>query len=316
MHKSIAALLFSFLAQCPVHAHGSSSSDLSQSDAVWESIKVFEGSPQTVTGDFDCQGMSVGVAQWNIRKSKDSVKAIIAAIPSEELSVLMPQFGKRLTQALASSKDQALSFVRSLQTIDRADSCDSRTRNARWTSEGKIFVNELARALATDKAIKAQRRLRSEIFLSGNNNAEEWAKAVRGQEAVATPREVAYFVDMQNFNGGGLKKFGISPQPLTKEARSACLTQAITYLQTANDDFLLHKKAARKNAALLKPQSLSESDADLFCMSYQVAIKLIAPHARQFRLTVINRRAAILFGSAYYSDRDSSPTKISYVDPR
>lgn len=284
---------------------------LSKSDATWEAIKIFEGNPSTISGDFDCQGMSVGIAQWNIGKSKDSVRAIFSAIPDDERARLMPRFGERLTKALSGSRAEALAFVRSLQSIGQANSCDAKTRNARWTAEGKAFVGEMSRALATEQSIKAQRHLRADIFSAGYRNADEWAKVSRGASAVATPKEVAYFVDMQNFNGGGFSKFGLPSKPLSREDRVACSAQAISYLRSADEDFLLHKAAARKNASLLDPRLLGDSEADLFCMSYRVALKLKADHARQFRLTVINRRAAILFGSAYYSDRDTKPTKIT-----
>jgi len=39
------------------------------SDTICEAIKVFEGTANTVSGDFDCQGMSIGVTQWNEGKS-------------------------------------------------------------------------------------------------------------------------------------------------------------------------------------------------------------------------------------------------------
>ena len=79
----------------------------------------------------------------------------------------------------------------------------------------------------------------------------------------------------------------------------------------ADDSFLLHKIAARNNAERLNLADLNESEAALFANSYVLSQKIGAPHAIQFKLTVLNRRAAILFGEAFYSDRDTSPTKIS-----
>lgn len=305
---------------CPVLAalfvtlpcHAGEPGALEQSDAIWDAIKVFEGDHRTVTGDFDCQGMSVGVAQWNIGKSQESVKKIILSIPTDQLAEVMPQFGQRLIKALVGTRSEALSFVRSLQTFKNPDCCVSKIRRAQWTSEGRKFVGELSLALATDSSLRAQRSLRGEIFSRGLRDATDWGKAVRGADAVATPKEIAYFVDMQLFNGGGLSKFGVSTKPLDTESRSICAAKAIKYLKTADDNFLLHKKAARMNAGLLNAQSLSRSETDLFCKAHQVALKLNAPYAKQFRLTVINRRAAILFGNAYYSDHDSIPVSINF----
>lgn len=147
--------------------------------------------------------------------------------------------------------------------------------------------------------------------MEGSKNAQLWAKAVRGEGAVATLREIAYFVDMQNFNGGGLQKFALLYSPLAADARSKLATDALNYLANSNEPFLLHRQAAKKNAQSLNPSILDDSSRDLFCLSYLVALKLNADHARQFRLTTINRRSAILFGEAYYSDRDPRPTRVA-----
>ncbi|MFT3734756.1 MAG: hypothetical protein QM776_07000 [Rhodocyclaceae bacterium] len=315
MNKRIAAGFLTLLLNWPALA-AESSSVITQSDVIWEAIKVFEGDATTVSGDFDCQGMSVGIAQWNIGKSLASVRSIVTAIPPDQLAAAMPKFRQPFIKALNGDKDGALAFVRGLQTIEHPESCDANTRNARWSPEGKSFVKELSSALGLPASIQAQRNLRSDIFASGLQNAKIWATAARGEGALPSNEEVAYFVDMQNFNGGGLTKFGLAVKPLTPDVRKLCAAQVIEYLRTADDAFLLHKKAARRNASLLTLESLNDSPLDLFCLSHQVALKLSATHARQFRLTVINRRAAILFGQAFYSDRDSTPTKIRFASSR
>lgn len=311
MHSKLISVFLSFASAWPCLAD--TVPVQAKSDAVWDAIGAFEGGSATVTGDFDCQGLSVGIAQWNIGKSQADVKKIILSLPNDQLSELMPKFGQRFVSALNGTRKDALAFVRSFQAIERPDSCDAKTRNARWNAEGRLFVKELSRALATESSIKTQRSLRADIFNSGLQNATRWAKSIRGENASPTPREIAYFVDMQIFNGGGFSKFGLASRPLSPDVRSVCTKQVIDYLRTANDEFLLHKKAARRNATLLNPQSLSDGDKDLFCLSHQVAMKLNANYSRQFRLTVINRRAAILFGGAYYSDRDSDPTKVVFA---
>lgn len=308
MYKKTGAILLALSVNFSCLANDSNPSK--RTETIWDAIKIFEGSTSTVTGDFDCQGMSIGVAQWNIGKSMKSVKSILASIPKDQIYKTMPRYGKPLLNALDGTRDDALAFVRSLQVIERPESCDSKIRNVRWTIEGRAFVKELSSALATESSIKAQRNLRESIFSSGLVNATQWAKSVRGEEASPTLREIAYFVDMQIFNGGGFQKFGLGVKDLESNERATCAKQVLSYLGTADDSFLLHKKAARKNADFLKPEELNQTDRDLFCLSHRVALKLSQNHARQFRLTTINRRAAILFGNAYYSDRDVKPINI------
>lgn len=127
------------------------------SDIVWEAIKVFEGDASTVSSDFDCQGMSIGVAQWNVGKSFASVKTIIMSVPQAQQSALMPLHGARFGQALATSQQATMTFVRSLQTIEDPQSCDANKRKARWSSEGKVFVRELAKVLSLPPSVAAQR---------------------------------------------------------------------------------------------------------------------------------------------------------------
>ena len=105
-------------------------------------------------------------------------------------------------------------------------------------------------------------------------------------------------------------KFGIEYKKIPSSKVTSLSKDAVSYLEKADDSFLLHKIAARKNAKLLTPKSLNESEAALFVNAYLVSQKINASYAKQFRLTVINRRSAILFGQAYYSDRDDAPTKI------
>ena len=311
----LARFVFLLLAGLVAGACRASPPPAQVSDTIWEAIKVFEGTANTVSGDFDCQGMSIGVAQWNVGKSYTSVKTIVTSVPLTMRRSLMPTHGPLFEQAIAGGQAATMEFVRSLQTIADPQSCDANKRLARWDSNGRVFVLELGKVLSRPGSVAAQRRLRTDIFTTGNNNAIRWAKALRGAASAPTLKEIAYFVDMQNFNGGGLQKFQLPYAGLDATAGAACVNDAITYLGTADEPFLLHKKAARKNASLLQPAPLSDSELVLFCKAHKVALKLNATYSRQFRLTMMNRRAAILFGAAYYAHRDVHPTQIRFPSP-
>lgn len=277
---------------------------------------LLHGPPYLVCcGDFDCQGMSIGVAQWNVGKSYVAVKQIVMSVPETERRALMPLHGDSFIAALSRDKQATMTYVRSLQMFADPRSCDAIVRKARWSNDGNVFVRELSRLLLTPQSQASQRQQRAAIFNDGKNHAARWTRALRGPGSDPTLKEIAYFVDMQNFNGGGLQKFGVPYAGLDAAQRQACPGAAIGYLRQADDAFLLHKKAARKNSVLLQPAVLSDSDRDLFCIAHRVALKLNARQARQFRLTTINRLSAILYGQAYYGDRDTHPTKISFPPP-
>jgi hypothetical protein len=279
-------------------------------DNVWDALSVFEGSYKTVTGDFDCQGMSIGVAQWNVGKSFPSVKKIIYSNTEDEIKRIMPNYGESTIKTFNEGKESAYKFIRAFQNIKNPDSCVATERKATWNANGKIFSKELSTLLLNKASIDTQKLLRQKIFIDGWRNANKWASVYHGQSEKPSLKEIAYFVDMQIFNGGGLDKFGIKYKKIPNDDVPQTLNLAINYLTNANDDFLLHKIAARKNAKLLKVDTLNESEAALFSNAYHVAKSISKPYAKQFRLTVINRRAAILFGEAYYSDKDDAPTKI------
>lgn len=310
----IKGLLCALTALCCAGAR-SDTPDQQLSDLIWDAIKVFEGDARSVTGDFDCQGISIGVAQWNVGMSFASVKKIVLSVPADQRKARMPEHGPGLDKALDGGKQATMDYVRSLQAYADPASCEAKKRKAQWTNAGKVFRRELASVLGTQESRAMQRQLRTGLFNNGRANAILWARALRGSGAEPSLKEIAYFVDMQNFNGGGLAKFGLSYAPLGTADRQACASAAIGYLRTADDAFLLHKKAARRNADLLKPDTLGESERDLFCIAHKVALKLMAGHAIQFRLTTINRRSAILFGKAYYADTDTEPTSIAFPAP-
>jgi hypothetical protein len=282
---------------------------------VWNVIELFEGRAkyQSVSNGFDCQGMSIGSAQWNVGKSFNAVKSILLSNSNSAFAEHMPTFGKGLLAAVSESQGATMKFVESLQ-VNESQSCDSKTRKTKWTAQGNRFVRELSSILGTDASIGMQRKLANKIFMYGLKNAQLWATTTRGLNAVPSTKEIAYFVDMQTFNGGGFAKFGVCPKVLSPAELEQTIASALKLLKTADEPYLLHKVAARKNGKLLNLDTQSENDRALFACAYLLTQKLNAPHARQFKLTTLNRRAIILFGEAYYADSDKQPRKANLND--
>jgi hypothetical protein len=139
-------------------------------DTIWETIKVFEGSANTISGDFDCQGMSIGEAQWNVGKSFKSAKEIVSSVPLASRISLIPTHGRRLEEALTAGQEATIAFVRSIQVIADTQSCDAKKRAAHWSAECKIFVAEFGKVLSRHESIAIQRQLRRNIFIDGNQS--------------------------------------------------------------------------------------------------------------------------------------------------
>lgn len=75
-----------------------------------------------VTLDFDCQGLSAGVLQWNVGKGSLWHK-LLSKVPAETFAVFMPTYGPDFRAALAKSKAEGLEYVRGFQTFANKKSC-------------------------------------------------------------------------------------------------------------------------------------------------------------------------------------------------
>jgi hypothetical protein len=73
-----------------------------------------------VSGDFDGQGVSFGVLQWNF--GQGSLQSLLKAMLAEHPSVMVAVFQSRLAvlqAALAASDDELMHFARSIQDLNR-----------------------------------------------------------------------------------------------------------------------------------------------------------------------------------------------------
>jgi hypothetical protein len=148
---------------------------------------------RSVTGNFDGQGLSLGIIQFNLG---GSVQKAFAAIPKAVYDEHMPEFGDRFYDIVHSPREQAikLSFAFHKKTEDGKPVVWELLSGAR---------EELASFLGAKIVRDAQNRGAGEFFGRGYNQAALWAKETRNADKPSN-REIAYFFDQSVFNGGTL----------------------------------------------------------------------------------------------------------------
>lgn len=136
-----------------------------------------------VTGDFDAEGISCGVLQWNI--GQGSLQPLVRKAGQAVVMAAMPQFGAAFWQACLGTIPEALALVRSWQRSKRLDPA----------------VKQELRALMGSSAMKDQQRAAVAV-LAGRaaQLADDWAKTSRA--GARTLHEFCWFFDLLTQNGG------------------------------------------------------------------------------------------------------------------
>jgi hypothetical protein len=143
-----------------------------------------DGDPWSdVTGNFDAEGISCGVLQWNI--GQGSLQPMVKAAGLAEVSQCMPQYGAQLWQACNALIPNGLNIVRSWQINHRLNPA----------------VEAELRAFMGCTAMKNQQRLAvAGVAQQAEHLATTWAQAAR--TALPTLHEFCWFFDLVTQNGG------------------------------------------------------------------------------------------------------------------
>lgn len=135
-----------------------------------------------VAGDFDGQGISCGVLQWNI--GQRSLQPLVIAVGQARVQSLMPQFGAALWQACHSPTGQALAVVRG------------------WQSGNSLLAaqrRELRALMASPQMIAQQDKHIRITAAAAEFEADAWAVARGGPPR--SLQEMALFFDIATQNG-------------------------------------------------------------------------------------------------------------------
>jgi hypothetical protein len=208
-----------------------------------------------ITGDFDGQGLSLGVLQWNI--GQGSLQPLVRAAGQPAVMAGMPVFGGEFWSAVTSTIPQGLAIVRNWQTKNTVRK-DVRRELAAFCGGPDMRAQQIAAANhVADIAYEA---------------ADNWAQQ-RGEDE-PTKKEFCWFFDLVTQNGSlkGLRLLdvrGFLDQWGDDNADDAVCDWLITRTksQFGFQDCVENAREWRNK--------VSDADLDLFILSYLRALKSV-----------------------------------------
>lgn len=253
-----------------------------------------------VTPDFDCQGLSAGVLQWNVGKGS-LWNSLLKPVAESVFQAAMPVHGEDFRDALQKSKNERLSYVRNFQKFADSGTCDGNKRGAQWKGEaGKTFAKEVRALLQTPDVVVRQKAGLESKLDAGWNYAAWWATAKRGPNSTPTYLEFVTFTDTLNFNGRWTESANYALVKAMREGRTdADVRKEILDYLAAAPTGQYQRKEARNNAALWRDMPLNDEQLDLLCFAYLVATNITKEAAKPFKLNTLSRRGAIIFGDGW-----------------
>ncbi|WP_155846287.1 hypothetical protein [Agrobacterium sp. 10MFCol1.1] len=252
-----------------------------------------------ITPDFDCQGVSAGVLQWNVGKGS-LWDELLSKVPAEEFIKTMPTYGKDFRVALTKPIEERLGYVRQFQTFANENSCNGNIRKAAWSAKGRDFSKELSALLKSAEVVDLQQKALDGKLNAGWEYATWWAQAKRGANASPTYLEFATFTDTLNFNGTWKDQANqVLVEAFRKDRTDAEVKKKILKFLADAPEGQYQRTEARKNAVLWKDAALSDEQLDLLVFAYLVATNLTKDHAVPFKLNTVSRRGTILLGGGW-----------------
>jgi hypothetical protein len=273
-----------------------------------------------VTGDFDCQGISLGVSQWNI--GQQSLSRILRDTPTRTIDEIIREHakdrGEEIRQALYLSMNdntlpEALRLVRRWQANSAEEPC-------RKNRHGVIFTDEFAQRdlqnvlLSPDIVLNQNTEIIKDARRA-DRLALEWRRSF-GSEGPPDIRERLVFLDfivqnggMKGLHGGIVKDFieaGLGqPASAASDKKKLFLDHVERWAGSLAVD--KHSREALRNIARWRRDidRISEADIYLLALGYLRADRA----SKEYAAVVFNRKGllALGYGSIYGSFQDFRP---------
>ncbi|MGE8096620.1 hypothetical protein ACQKP6_01400 [Pseudomonas fluorescens] len=254
-----------------------------------------------VTGNFDGQGLSLGLIQFNFG---GSAQKVFSQIPHEVYSRTMPKFGESLYKAVhASSTTSSIQLLTGMQT-----------GNGRVWRVNKDAKSELEAFLGSPEVRSAQDQAVAVEYQAAYSRAYQWA-AARGSKN-PSPREIATFMDNQVFSGGALGSIWIEQAKAFRASFDndgkmiAFVSQWLLSCPYTGPDLLWGREDAQHNAEAWTKvfpigSKLSDERALLFAFGFLRALTANGPPTQKgqpeqhgiFKAQVVERRGLIALGA-------------------
>jgi len=224
---------------------------------------------QGATGNFDGQGISCGVLQWNI--GQQSLQPMIREAGEQTVLSAMPQFGRAMWKACNASIQQGLAIVATWQT-----------NNVLLSAPKK----ELRAMMGSPKLRELQDTRIRKVAETAEAYAAKWATARTG--GGRTRQELVFFFDVVTQNGS-MKDLGFADVRAFKAAAGTDRADDLVcdWLARLNANSWGHKDA-HKNAALWRGKA-SGAELDLLVLAYLRSQK----STFRARGDVLNRKGTI-----------------------
>lgn len=229
-----------------------------------------DGNPWAgVSNDFDGQGISCGILQWNI--GQGSLQPIVKAAGLATVKKYMPTFGDELWTACQGTIAQGLAIVRA------------------WQPAGQLkpdVRNELRALFGSPEMIEQQMAAASKTGESSMKLANRWANDLRGDEPQL--KEFCLFFDLVT-QSGGMKNVWLD------NVRAFITENGRQNVDNVICDWIINRPAGvdhlsdgKKNAALWK-NNVADADLELFTLVYLRCLK----STKRFQVVVLNRKGTI-----------------------
>lgn len=233
--------------------------------------KPYEG----VSGDFDGQGISCGVLQWNI--GQGSLQPLVKAVGRPHVLAAMPKYGAQMWTACGSSISAGLGIVRSWQK--------------KHVLAG-IAKKELAMLMGSSLMVAEQNAAIRTTGEAAEKMCEQWVHD-RGA-VVRTLQELCWFFDLVTQNSS-LKGLRFSDVQAFKAAAAPGGPDDLVVDWLANTDSkYAGKEDCHKNAVLWSGKAKG-LPLDLLILSYLRSQK----SKLTWRGDVLNRKGSLALGSGW-----------------
>lgn len=230
---------------------------------------------QGVSGDFDGQGISCGVLQWNI--GQRSLQPLVIAAGKPSVVAAMPGFGQDMWRACNAPLGQALAIVRSWQ--------NGASLKAAPKAELRAFMGSAAMRTQQDAAIRRDARKAERL-------ADKWA--IDRGTGTRTKQELAWFFDVVTQNGS-MKDLNFADVAAFKAAAAPGKAGDLVCDWLGNTTTKYAGMVdCHKNATLWRT-GVSGLALDLLVLSYLRSQKSIL----QWRGDVLNRKGTLAVGRGW-----------------
>jgi hypothetical protein len=231
-----------------------------------------DGNPWAgVSNDFDGQGISCGILQWNI--GKGSLQPLVKNCGLSAVQKYMPQHGNELWSACQQSIAKGLAIVRGWQP------------NKKFKPD---VLKELRALFGSDEMVQQQVAAATNVGEQAMKLASRWADELRDGEPEL--KEFCLFFDLLTQSGGMKNVWLDDVQAFMAQKERAEVDDAICNWIMTRPPNVVHLSDGKHNVALWR-DNIPDGDLELFTLAYLRCLK----SQEIYQVLALNRRGTIAF---------------------